>query len=132
MRGFFGIIVLGATALVSGLLGFQAGIASNIGAAGGAVYLGGGFGGFGFLFVLLFVGFLFFAIGNRRRHGPWGMHGMSGGPGRWGHMGGGDPRRQWVAEAHRRLHEEESSTPAGGSSSTTTATPVTGTGPTAG
>jgi hypothetical protein len=115
MRALFGVVLLGFTALAAGVAGFQAGIASNIGAAGGAVYLGGGIPGLGFLFLFLFLGFLFFALAGRRRRGPWGMAGGHGGPG-WGHgpwgmhggpTGDGDPRRAWIAEAHRRLHEEE-------------------------
>jgi hypothetical protein len=110
MRALLSLLLFGLTALVAGLVGFQAGIASNIGAAGGAVYLGGGFPGFGFLFLFLFLflGVLFLAFAGRRR-GPWGYAG----PGRWGHgpwsgpMGADDPRRQWIADAHRRLHEEE-------------------------
>ena len=107
MRGLIGVLFTGVVALVAGAIGFQAGIASNIGAAGGAVYLGGGIPGLGFLFFLFFIGFLLFAIGGRRR--AW-AHGPMGGPGRWGGHGSfdeGDPRRQWVADAHRRLHEEE-------------------------
>jgi hypothetical protein len=108
MRGLIGVLFTGVVALVAGAIGFQAGIASNIGAAGGAVYLGGGIPGLGFLFFLLFVGFVLFAIGGRRR--AW-AHGPMGGPGRWGGHGpwgtDDDPRRQWVADAHRRLHEEE-------------------------
>ena len=108
MRGLLGVLFTGVVALAAGAIGFQAGIASNIGAAGGAVYLGGGIPGLGFLFFLFFIGFLLFAIGGRRR--AWG-HGPMGGPGRWGGNGpwgtDGDPRRAWVAEAHRRLHEEE-------------------------
>ena len=119
MRVLLGAIVLGLTALTAGFIGFQAGIASNIGAAGGAVYLGGGvpwfgFPWFGFLFFFLFIGFLFFAFGGRRR-GPWGPYGGHGrmGYGPWGDdtsVGGppsGDPRRQWIADEHRRLHEAE-------------------------
>jgi len=120
MRALFGLILVGVSALVGGLIGFQAGIASNIGAAGGAVYLGGGFPGFGFLFFLFFVGFLFFAFAGRRR-GPWGMHG---GHGRWGETGEGDPRRQWMADAHRRLHEEDART---GTTGTTGSTGLPGT-----
>jgi hypothetical protein len=109
MRALFGVILFGLTALVAGFVGFQAGVASNVGAAGGAVYVGWGFP-FGFLFFpfffLLFIGFMAFAFGGRRR-GGWG-HGY--GPGRWGPWDAtesGDPRRQWIADAHRRLHEEE-------------------------
>jgi hypothetical protein len=108
MRGLIGVLFTGVVALVAGAIGFQAGIASNIGAAGGAVYLGGGIPGLGFLFFLFFVGFVLFAIGGRRR--AW-ARGPMGGPGHWGGHGSwgtnDDPRRQWVADAHRRLHEEE-------------------------
>lgn len=138
MRALFGIVLLGFTALAAGLAGFQAGVASNVAASGGVVFLGGGFPGLGFLFFLLFVGFLFFAFAGRRR-GPWGM---AGGHGRWGHGpwagpgGEGDPRRQWIAEAHRRLHEEEARGAAGGSSAGTgapaSADPVDPTRPSAG
>ena len=143
MRILLGAIVLGLTALTAGFIGFQAGIASNIGAAGGAVYLGGGvpwfgFPWFGFLlfpfFFLLFFGFLAFAFGGRRR-GPWG----SGyGPGRWGPWDAtdsGDPRRQWVADAHRRLHEEEArnaGTTSGSAAGTQPASPFDPPRPTAG
>jgi hypothetical protein len=134
MRALFGVIVLGITALVAGFVGFQAGVASNIGAAGGAVYLGGGFPGFGFgfLFFFLFLGFLFFAFAGRRR-GPWGGQGRMGyGP--WGDgFGEGDPRRQWIADAHRRLHEDEArGVGAAGSSAAAGATPPDPTRPSAG
>jgi len=125
MRVLLGAIVLGLTALTAGFIGFQAGIASNIGAAGGAVYLGGGgvpwfgFPWFGFLFFFLFIGFLFFAFGGRRR-GPWGPYGGHGrmGYGPWGDdttagQFSGDPRRQWIADEHRRLHEAEARAAAG-------------------
>lgn len=131
MRGLIGVLFTGVVALVAGAIGFQAGIASNIGAAGGAVYLGGGIPGLGFLFFLFCIGFLLFAIGGRRR--AW-AHGPMGGPGRWAGHGSfedGDPRRQWVADAHRRLHEEEATaaTAAGttgtaGTTGATTATPT--------
>ncbi len=103
MRALFGFLILVATALVAGAVGFQAGVASNVAAAGGVVWLGGGFPGVGFLFFLVFIGVLFFAFAGRRR-GPWGMHP---GHGRWGPMTDGDPRRAWIADAHRRLHEDE-------------------------
>ena len=112
MRGLFGVIVLGITALVAGAVGFQAGIASNIGNAGGVVYLGGGIPGFGFLFFFLFLGFLFFAFAGRRR-GPWGMRG-----GPWSDgFGESDERRRWIADAHRRLHEDEARTAGSGTAS---------------
>ena len=122
MRGLIGVLFTGVVALVAGAIGFQAGIASNIGAAGGAVYLGGGIPGLGFLFFLFFIGFLLFAIGGRRR--AW-AHGPMGGPGRWaghGSFDDGDPRRQWVADAHRRLHEEEAAGTIGTAGATGAAT----------
>ena len=117
MRALFGVILVGLTALIAGAIGYQAGISSTVATAaatsGTVVYHAGwgfGFPWFGFLFIpfvfLLFFGFLAFAFGGRRR-GPWGP---GYGPGRWGPWDatdGGDPRRQWVADAHRRLHEEE-------------------------
>jgi hypothetical protein len=115
MRGLIGVLFTGVVALVAGAIGFQAGIASNIGAAGGAVYLGGGITG---------IGFLLFAIGGRRRAGA---HGPMGGPGRWaghGSFDDGDPRRQWVADAHRRLHEEETTAAGTTGAATTTPTPT--------
>jgi hypothetical protein len=119
--GFLGILLLGLVAVVAGLVGYQAGLASNAIAAGTAVVVTGGFPGFGFLFFLLFIGFLFFALAGRRRgpwgaghgHGPWAGRMGPGGPGDFGGHGPGagdpsDPRRQWVAELHRSLHAEES------------------------
>ena len=122
MRLFLGFLFFGIVAIVAGTLGFQAGVASSVAAGTGGVppivYLGGGFhfGGFlfFFLFFLLFVGLILFGFGARRRYwaghdamgrGPW-----YGGP---GPMGDGDPRRQWIADAHRRLHEEEAARAAG-------------------
>jgi hypothetical protein len=119
-RGFLGVLLLGLVALVAGLVGYQAGLTSTAVDAGKVVIVGGGwFPGFGFLVFLVFVGFLFFAIGGRR-HGHWGAgHGHGGpgfGQGPWGdRMGPGgqgtdassDPRRQWIADIHRGLHEEE-------------------------
>jgi hypothetical protein len=123
--GFLGILLLGLVAVVAGLVGYQAGLASNAIAAGTAVVVTGGFPGFGFLFFLLFIGFLFFAFAGRRR-GPWGAgHGHSPwagrmGPGSFGGPGTidpSDPRRQWVAEMHRSLHAEQAAAdrPADGS-----------------
>ena len=109
MRALFAFLLFGLTALAAGFVGFQAGVASNVGAAGGAVYVGWGFP-FGFLFFpfffLLFIGFLAFAFGGRRR-ASWGPGYGSGRWGPWDAAEGSDPRRQWVADAHRRLHEEE-------------------------
>jgi hypothetical protein len=121
--GFLGIVLLGLVAVVAGFVGYQAGLTSNAIAAGTAVVVTGGFPGFGFLFFLLFIGFLFFAFAGRRRghwrpghgHGPWAGPmgpGGHGGPGPGGSGPGGttdpsDPRRQWVADLHRSLHAAE-------------------------
>ena len=111
MRGLFTLLIATIAALVGGVIGFQLGITSNIGAAGGTVVWHAGFPFFGWfffpLFFFLFIGLLAFAFGGRRR-------GWGGGPG-WGNgygpgsgpMSTDDPRRQWIADAHRRLHEEE-------------------------
>jgi hypothetical protein len=125
-NGFLGILFLVLVAVVAGLVGYQAGLTSSAAAAGATVVVTGGFPGLGFLFVLLFFGFLFFAFAGRR-HGTWGP-GQGHGP--WaGRMGPGtpggpagsfgpdasDPRRQWIAEVHRSLHADEAATahPAG-------------------
>ena len=110
MRAFLVLLLTALVAVAAGIAGFQAGVASSLAAGTGGVpaivYLGGGFHFGGLLFLLLLVGLILFAFGGRRRR--WGGH-----EGRFGPMGGhgpmsdGDPRRQWVAEAHRRLHEDE-------------------------
>jgi hypothetical protein len=118
MRGFVGILVVLLVALAAGAIGFQAGVATNVGAnVGTAVpaYAWWGFphiGGFlfGFLFLFLFIGLIVFAF-RGPRGGPWGRGYRRGGRG-YGPMGGpvgdpSDPRQQWMADAHRRLHEEE-------------------------
>ena len=133
MRGFFGVLFFGLVALVAGLIGYQVGLTSTAGAAERIVYVGGGgwFGGFGFLFFLFFL-FLIFSFAGRRR--AWGGgHWNSGyGRGPWGGPTGStgpdastDPRRQWVADMHRSLHEAEGTTGAQPSNPTgsTTATP---------
>lgn len=121
MRAALALLVTGGVALAAGFLGFQAGVASNIGAAGGTVVLGGGFHFFGLFLFIPFLFLSFFALaaligGRRHRYGPWGMHGAMGpggfGPGGTGGTGYGpgssfDPRRAWVAEMHRSLHEED-------------------------
>ncbi|HEY6570631.1 MAG TPA: hypothetical protein VIZ22_10090 [Candidatus Limnocylindrales bacterium] len=112
MRGLFTLILATIAALVGGVIGFQLGITSDIGAAGGTVVWHAGFPFFGFifpfLFFFLFIGLLFAAFGGRRRGwgGPGWGHGY--GPNGYGPMGNADdPRRQWIADAHRRLHEDE-------------------------
>jgi hypothetical protein len=103
----FGVLLFVLVAGVAGVIGYQAGLTSSAAAAGATVVVTGGFPGIGTLLFLLFLGFLFFAFAGRRRagwgpghgHGPWG--------GRMGPGDPSDPRRRWVAEMHRRLHEEE-------------------------
>jgi hypothetical protein len=121
--GFLGVLFLSLVALVAGLVGYQAGLTSNAVASGATVVVTGGFPGFGTLFFLLFLGFLFFSFAGRRRahwagghgHGLWGRGaGPGGGQDGHGSFGGpgdpGDPRRQWVVEMHRSLHAEDKET----------------------
>jgi hypothetical protein len=141
MRGFIALLFTGLVALVAGTIGYQAGAASTVAAGTGVSFLllAGLPHLFGFLFFLLFIGFVASMIAGRRRHwagdGPMGMHGgpgrwgpmgPMGGPGRFGQMDENDPRRQWVAEAHRRLHEADAARAAG-----TGAAPTTPTAPSA-
>ena len=133
----FGVLLFGLTAIVAGLIGYQIGLTSTATDATRIVYVGGGFPGFGFLFFLFFVGFLFFAFAGRRRawgngHGHWGAgygRGPWGGPapGMTGPDASTDPRRQWVADMHRSLHEAESKAgqPAGPADPTTPTNPPT-------
>jgi hypothetical protein len=113
MRGAFILIGGLAIALGAGLVGYQLGISANVATEAGTaaavpVYGYWGyphfFGGFLFfpLFFFLFLGLLFLAFGWRRR-GPWG-YGRGYG---YGPMSEGDPRREWIVDAHRRLHEED-------------------------
>jgi hypothetical protein len=115
MRAALALLVTVGVAIGAGVLGFQAGVASNIGAAGGTVVMGGGLGIFGLFLFLPFLFFSFLALaalfaGRRHGHGPWGMH-RAMGPGSWGPGGSNgssdDPRRAWVAEMHRSLHEAD-------------------------
>lgn len=103
-----GALLVVLVAIVAGIIGFQAGVAADVAgstAAAPAAYWYAfphffGFGGFLFFFLIVLL--LFAAFGGRRR--AWG------GPRNWGGygpMGEGDPRRDWIADAHRRLHEEE-------------------------
>ena len=118
MRALLGVLLVTATALVAGAIGYPVGISSAVAqsaaTAGTVVYHASwGFPWFGFLFFPFFLFLLFglfaFAFGGRRR---WG--GGPGGPG-WGGYGYGtgstgnpdDPRYRWVADAHRKLHEDE-------------------------
>jgi hypothetical protein len=146
MRGFLAFLFLGLVALGAGAVGYNIGVsqavATTAGAAGAAVvYAGGWHAGwllfpFGLLlfplFLIAFFGFLAFAFGPRRRFGRgWGARDHGYGPMGFGPMGGGwDSRRQWVAEAHRRLHEEEARNAAASGSAGAATTPSDG--PTAG
>ena len=145
MRGFFGVLFFGIVALVAGAIGYNIGLTSAAGVTERVVYVGGGggFGGFGLLFFLFFL-FLIFSFASRRRswgggHGHWGAgygRGPWGGPmgpgGQGNQTGTGpdastDPRRQWVADMHRSLHEAESKAgqPASPTDPTTPTTPPT-------
>lgn len=137
MRGFLGILFLGLFALIVGSLGYQAGAVATGSTAIAWPHLFGLFFGLFFALPFLFLfGGLFMLAVRGPRHG-WGRHWER----RWDRMGYGpmgpggwtdDPRRQWVAEAHRRLHEEEAARSAGSSGGPTgPATPNAG-GPTAG
>ena len=135
MRGFLAFLFLGLVALGAGAVGYNIGVSQAVtttaGAAGATVVYAGGWHLGGLLLLPLafflvpvlfmtFFGFLAFAFGPRRRfgHGGWGGHGgWAGAEGGHGPMGAGfgpghgyDRRREWVAEAHRRLHEEEART----------------------
>jgi hypothetical protein len=107
MRGFVGIIVTVAIALFIGVgayeLGVQQGLATTGTAVAPAVYYHPWFfGGFGFLFPLLFLFFIFALMraafgGWGRRYGGWG--------GGYGHYPGG--ARERIEEIHRELHAEK-------------------------
>ena len=118
-RGFFGVLFFGLVAIVAGLIGYQARPEPRRRPrpVERVVYVGGGgwFPGFGFLFFLFFL-FLIFSFAGRRRawgggHGHWGSgygRGPWGGPtGTTGPDASSDPRRQWIADCHRSLHEAE-------------------------
>jgi hypothetical protein len=141
MRGFLAFLFLALVALGAGAVGYNIGLSQAVtttaGAAGATVVYGGWHGAwflfpFGLLlfplFLIAFFGFLSFAFGPRRRwgRGPWGRPYGDGPMGsRW------DPRREWIAEAHRRLHEEEAARTSSTSGSTGQATTAPG-GPAAG
>jgi hypothetical protein len=131
MRGFLAFIFVALVALGAGAVGYQTGassIATTTTAAGASVvYVGGWHAGwllfpFGFflfpLFLFTFFGFLAFAFGGRRRrwggHGPMSMHRG------FGPSDDQDPRHQWVADAHRRLHEADAARTTAAASGTTT------------
>jgi hypothetical protein len=140
--GLLVAIVLAGIGVTVYNAGLQQGIAQSANVPAGTVpyaYYGwhGWDGGiFGLFFPILFLFILFgiarAAFGHRR---GWG-HGYGYGPGRWGYgpwmgsgpsaTGSGDPREQWVADMHRRLHEAEATSPTGPGSSGTNAGPAGG------
>ncbi len=147
MRGFLAFLFLALVALGAGVVGYNLGVSQAVtttAAGGGAavVYAGPHFAWFWFfpfglllfpLFLIAFFGFLGFVFGPRRRfgHGGWGRHDDGFGPMGFGPMGGGwDPRRQWIAEQHHRLHEEEARSAS--APGTATGAPNQSDGPTAG
>jgi hypothetical protein len=132
MRGFIALLFTGLVALVAGTIGYQAGAASTVAAGSGLSFLllAGLPHLFGFLFFLLVIGFFVSMVAGRRHrwagHGPMGIQGgpgrfgPMGGPGRHGQMDENDPRRQWVAEAHRHLHEADAARTASAAAGATT------------
>jgi hypothetical protein len=137
MRAFIGIFFFGLVAFAAGTLGFQAGVASTVAAGTGnpsALWFLMGGPHFGGLFFLFFLFAIAMAIGGaRRRHR---MHGWAGGPtggqsghgpwnghGPWGNrFADGDPRRSWMSEMHRQMHEAEAAKPETQSADTSSST----------
>jgi hypothetical protein len=108
MRGIFGIIVVLVIAAIAGAFGYQLGVSQGLVATGTAVapavyYHPYFFGGFGFLFPLLFLflifGLLRAAFGRGR---GWGYGG-------WGGMGPGyyQSPRDRIEALHKELHGEK-------------------------
>ena len=110
MRGFFTLLIATIAAIVGGAIGFQLGITSNIGAAGGTVVWHAGFPFFGWFFFPCSS-----SCSSACSRSPSAAAGAAGAAARLGNgygpgsgpMSTDDPRRQWIADAHRRLHEEE-------------------------
>jgi hypothetical protein len=105
MRGIVGIIVTLAIALFIGVGAYELGLQQGLGTTGTAVapavyYHPWFFGGFGFLFPLLFLFFIFALM--RAAFGGWGRR--YGGWGGYGHYG---PGRERLEEIHRELHGEK-------------------------
>ena len=105
MRGF-GIILTLVIAAIVGVGAYQLGVAQGLAATGTAVapavyYHPFFFGGFGFLFPLLFI-FLIFALIRGAFWGGWGR--------RYGGWGGGygypSPRER-LEDLHREMHSEK-------------------------
>jgi hypothetical protein len=106
MRGI-GIIVALVIAAIVGVSAYQLGVSQGLAATGTAVapavyYHPYFFGGFGFLFPLLFLFFIFFLI----RGAFWGWGGRHYGGG-WGKAGYYQNPRERLEELHRELHGEK-------------------------
>ncbi|HEV8535708.1 MAG TPA: hypothetical protein VGR87_08315 [Candidatus Limnocylindria bacterium] len=105
MRGIVGIIVTLVIAAIVGVGAYQLGVAQGLASTGTAVppavyYHPYFFGGFGFLFPLLFIFFIFLLL----RGALWGgWVGRYGGPG-YGYWG--DPRSR-LEEWHKEMHGEK-------------------------
>jgi hypothetical protein len=109
MRGI-GIIVTLLIAAIVGVGAYQLGLSQGLASTGTAVapavyYHPYFFGGFGFLFPLLFLFFIFFLI--RGAFGGWGRH-YGGG---WGKAGYYQSPRERLEELHRELHGERPKDP---------------------
>jgi hypothetical protein len=139
MRALIGFLFFGLVAVAAGAVGFQAGVASAVAGGtshpGALLFLLGGphFGGLFFLFFLFAIAI---AIGGARRryraHSDWGQGPWGHGP--WGNRSAdGDPRRSWMSEMHRQMHEAEAARAAGAKTTGTgTTTASADTTPTAG
>jgi hypothetical protein len=107
MRGIFGIVVTLVIAAIVGVGAYQLGLTQGLDATGTAVgpavYYPHFYGGFGFLFPLLFI--LFILVLLRGAFGGWGRHYGGGWPG----MKPGDYRspRERLEELHREMHGEK-------------------------
>ena len=109
MRGIIGVIVVLVIAAIAGAFGYQLGVSQGLAATGTAVapavyYHPFFFGGFGFLFPLLFI-FLIFGL-QRAAFGRGRGWGYGGG---WGGMGPGyyQSPRDRIEALHKELHGEK-------------------------
>ena len=105
MRGIVGIIVTLVFAAIVGVGAYQLGLAQGLGASGTGVapvvyYHPYFFGGFGLIFPLLFILFIFALMRGASR--GWGRS-YSGGWGGPGYLG---PRER-LEELHREMHGEK-------------------------
>jgi hypothetical protein len=108
MRGITALIVTLVIAAIVGFGAYQLGVAQGIAGAGGATAVAPAvyywhpffFGGFGFLFPLLFFILIFFLIRAAFWGGGWGRR-----YGGWGRYGYGDPRDR-LEEWHKQMHGE--------------------------